>query len=105
MAYRSHVAPHQREMLAVQEHCNIHGALGVKGFTSSRAVSVMRAARRDSCWLLVSRGVVVGGSGSLSEASAACETSRTLRLSMSPCTRYASLVAVPWEASTSMCGG
>ena len=81
----------------------------LQGFASSRAVSAMSAARRDSCGPTSPGGLpawlAAGGSGSSSDTTAAGRGSSGLRASASSSKRPASWVAVPWDASTSMGGG
>ena len=81
-------------------------SMALHGFASSRAVSGLSAATRDSCGptspVGLSTGSAAGGSGSSSDVSAGCEGSGGLRLSASPSLRPANWVAVPWDASASM---
>ena len=55
---------------------NTATSMALQGFTSSRAVWAMRAARRDCCWLPSPRGLVAGGLGSSSEVSTGGNGSR-----------------------------
>ena len=81
----------------------------LQGFASSRAVSAMSAARRDSCRPSSPGGLsarpAAGGAGSSSNSTAGGRGSSGLRAPASSSRRPASWVAVPWDASTSMRGG
>ena len=84
-------------------------SIALQGFASSRAVSAMSSARRESCGPTppggVSAWLAAGGSGSSSDTTADGRDSSWLRAPASSPRRPASLVAVPSDASTSMRGG
>ena len=80
-------------------------SMALQGFASSRAVSAMSAAKRDSCWPAGSpTGPVAGGSGFASDMTTGGESSGELSAPGASSRRPASWVAVPWDASTSMGG-
>ena len=59
-------------------------SMALQGFTSSTAVSAMRAARRDSCLPMAQWWIALGGSASPSEMFFDYEMSRRLRPSVLP---------------------